>query len=170
MSGLKIAAVFLVVIVVQLSVFVDVRFAGVAPELLALAAVLAGFLAGPKRGATIAFVAGLLWDVWLPTPLGIAAMAYAMVAFVIGSVGAGLFHDSRLQIAAIASLGSAAAVMGYALLAEVVGQRGMVDLELFRVAFIAGILNAVFAGLLLPPMRWALGGADSAHTPAPTRP
>ena len=88
MTILKVGAVLLASIVVQLTVFVDVRVADVAPELLALVAVLAGLLAGPERGATVAFGAGLLWDVWLPTPLGLAAMAFATVAFVIGSIGA----------------------------------------------------------------------------------
>ena len=74
MTILKVGAVLLASIVVQLTVFVDVRVADVAPELLALVAVLAGFLAGPERGATIAFGAGLLWDIWLPTPLGLAAI------------------------------------------------------------------------------------------------
>ena len=45
MSALKIGVVFFLAILAQLSVFVDVRVAGVAPELLALVAVLAGFLA-----------------------------------------------------------------------------------------------------------------------------
>ena len=169
MNALKIGSVFLVTIVVQLTVFVDVRVAGVAPELLALVAVLAGFLAGPERGATIAFGAGLVWDVWLPTPLGLAAMAFATVAFVVGSIEAGLFHDSRLQIAGLVALGTAAATIGYALLGEVVGQRGMVDLELLRVATIAGVLNGMLAPLMLRPLRWALGRPSPYRAPAPVR-
>ena len=51
MTVLKVGAVLLASIVVQLTVFVDVRVADVAPELLALVAVLSGFLAGPERGA-----------------------------------------------------------------------------------------------------------------------
>ena len=117
-----------------------------------MVAVLAGFLAGPERGATIAFMSGLLWDVWLPTPLGLAAMAFATVAFAIGSIEAGLFNDSRMQIAALAFLGTFGAVSGYALLGEVVGQRGLVDLELLRVALIAAALNSLIAPLMVRPM------------------
>ena len=169
MTILKVGAVLLTSIVVQLTVFVDVRVADVAPELLALVAVLAGFLAGPERGATVAFVAGLLWDVWLPTPLGLAAMTFATVAFAIGSIEAGLFGDTRGQVPALAFLGTFGAVIGYALLGEVVGQRGLVDVELLRIALVAGVLNALIAPVMVRPMRWALRGPLTLRAPAPTR-
>lgn len=169
MTILKVGLVLLVSIVVQLTVFVDVRVADVAPELLALVAVLAGFLAGPERGATVAFSAGLLWDIWLPTPLGLAAMAFATVAFAIGSIEAGLFSDTRGQASALAFLGTFAAVLGYALLGEVVGQRGLFDVELLRVALIAALLNAAIAPVMVRPMRWALRGPMTIGAPAPSR-
>ncbi len=170
MSALKIGVVFFLAILAQLSVFVDVRVAGVAPELLALVAVLAGFLAGPERGATIAFGAGLVWDIWLPTPLGLAAIAFATVAFAVGSVESGLFHDSRVQISALAFVGTFATVVFYALLGEVVGQRGLVDFELLRVAAIAATLNALIAPFIARPMAWALRGPLNPRGPAPARP
>lgn len=169
MTILKVGFVLLVSIVVQLTVFVDVRIADVAPELLALVAILAGFLAGPERGATVAFAAGLLWDIWLPTPLGLAAMAFATVAFAIGSIEAGLFSDTRGQVSALAFLGTFAAVLGYALLGEVVGQRGLVDVELLRVALIAALLNAAIAPVMVRPMRWALRGPMTIGASAPSR-
>ncbi len=92
MTGLKMAAVFLVALVLQLTVFVDVRLGGAAPEMLALVAILAARVAGPDRGANIAFFAGLLWDVYLPTPLGLAAISFALCAYVIGSMESGLFR------------------------------------------------------------------------------
>ncbi|NIR35380.1 MAG: hypothetical protein GWN79_03465, partial [Actinobacteria bacterium] len=80
MSLLKLGVVAIVVLVVQLTVFVDVRLFGVAPELIALLAVLAGFLAGPERGPRVAFGLGLLWDIYLATPLGLTAFTLAVVA------------------------------------------------------------------------------------------
>ena len=156
MSALKLALVFVATIAVQLSVFVDVRVSGVAPELLALLAVLAGFLAGPERGPIVAFAAGLLWDIYLPTPLGLAAITFAIVAFSVASLEAGLYRDSPLQLALLSGLGTLAAVIGYALLGEVVGQRGLVDLRMLEIAVIAGLMNAALAPLVAPLMRWAL--------------
>ena len=97
-------------------------------------------------------------------------MAFATVAFAIGSVEAGLFHDSRMQLAGLAFVGTFAAVIGYALLGEVVGERGLVDLELLRIAAIAGVLNGAIAPLMARPMRWALRGPMSFRNPALARP
>ena len=80
-TWMRLGVVFLLALLVQLTVFVDVRIAGVAPELLALVAVTAGFFVGPERGPVIGFAAGLLWDVYLPTPLGVSAITFAVVAF-----------------------------------------------------------------------------------------
>lgn len=170
MSLVKVGAVLLVTLVLQLTVFVDVRVFGVAPEILALVAVLAGFLCGPERGATIAFAAGLLWDIWLPTPLGLAAMSYALVAFAVGTFGAGLFYESRVQIAGVVGAATGACIIGYALLGEVVGQRGLVDLRLLRIALIAGAINALLVPVVHRPLRAAFRAPEVSSGPALLRP
>ena len=157
MMPLRLGVLILIAVVVQVTVFADVRISGVAPELLVLLAVMFGYWFGPKRGPTAAFVIGLLWDIYLPTPLGLSAIVFAMVAFAVGTGGAELFRDSKLQLAAIAGIGTVGAVAGYALLGEVMGQRGLVDLEMLRVAMIAGVINALVAPLTRPLMAWAIG-------------
>jgi len=69
------------------------------------------------------------------------------------------------SLVALAALGTASAVVGYALLAEVVGERGLVDLRLLKVAAVSGLLNAVLAPLVAPLMRWALR-SDSPARPS----
>ena len=157
MIPLRLGALMLVAVVVQVTVFADVRIAGVAPELLVLLAVMFGYWFGPRHGPTAAFVIGLVWDVYLPTPLGLSAIVFAMVAFAVAAGGAELFRDSRLQLAAIAGVGTLAAITGYALLGEVMGQRGLVDLEMLRVALIAGLVNAAAAPLIRPLIAWSVG-------------
>ena len=169
MSLLKVGVVAIVVLVVQLTVFVDVHLFGVAPELMALLAVLAGFLAGPERGPRVAFGLGLLWDIYLSTPLGLAAFTFAVVAYTVGSLEEGLFHDSRVQLVSLAGLGTAGAVIGYALLGEVVGQRGLVDVHMLKVAGVAGVFNALLAPLAAPIMAWALRPELSLRPTAATR-
>ncbi len=155
-TWMRLGLVFVVALVVQLTVFVDVRIAGVAPELLALIAVIAGFFVGPERGPVIAFAAGLLWDVYLPTPLGVSAITFAVVAFAVGSLNEGLFHDTRGQLIAVAGLASAASVVGYALLGSIVGESGLIGVQMLVVAMLVGVINAVLAPLAAPLMAWAL--------------
>ena len=157
-TWMRLGVVFVVALVVQLTVFVDVRVAGVAPELLALVAITAGFFVGPERGPVIAFAAGLLWDIYLPTPLGISAITFAVVAFAVGSLNEGLFHDTRSQLVLVAGVASGSAVIGYALFGFVVGESGLIDVDLVPMALLVGLMNAVLSPLVAPLMAWAFAG------------
>lgn len=155
-TPVRLGIVFVVALVIQLTVFVDVRIFDVAPELLALVAVVAAFFVGPERGPVIAFVAGLLWDVYLPTPLGVSAVVFAVVAFVVATLNEGLFHDTRTQLVGVVAVGSAASVIGYALLGAIVGEGGLISADLIVIALVVGASNAVLAPIAAPIMAWAL--------------
>ena len=157
MTALRLIVVFLIALLLQLTVFAEVRVAGVAPELPALVAILAGLFAGARRGVMIAFWAGLMWDVYLSTPLGLAAAAFAIVAYTLGGITEDLFHDTRTQTLVMVFAGTAATVTAYAVLGEVVGQRGLIDDRLPRVVLIASTFNAVLSLVAAPAMRWAVG-------------
>jgi rod shape-determining protein MreD len=167
MTVLKIGLVFLAALVLQLTVFVDVRFGSVAPEMLALVAILSARVVGPDRGANIAFAAGLLWDVYLPTPLGLAAVSFAVCAFAIGSMESGMFHDTRFQAVLLAGIGTAAAVCIYALLGAVVGQDGLVSEDLIGIALRAAAANSILAVAADPIVRWAVSAPESAERVEP---
>ena len=160
-AALRLIIVYLFALLLQLTFFSEVRVAGVAPELPALVAILAGLFAGPRHGSMIAFWAGLMWDIYLSTPLGLAAAAFAVVAYVLGGITEDLFHDTRIQTMVMVFAGTAATVTAYALLGEVVGQRGLVDDRLPRVVLIASGLNAVLSLVAAPAMRWAVGSGPA---------
>ena len=162
-AALRVIVVYMAALLLQLTIFVEVRIVGVAPELPALVAVLAGLLAGAQGGSLIAFGAGLMWDIYLPTPLGLAAITFALVAFGLGSVTADLFHDTRIQTGLLAFVGTATSVAAYAVLGEVVGQSGLVDDDLLRIVLVSSALNAVLSLALAPAMRWAVWGGRSRH-------
>jgi len=137
-----------------------VRLSGVAPELLALLAVLVGVYAGPDRGPVYAFALGLLWDIYLPSPLGVSATAFAVVAWSVGGLEAGLYHDNRFQLILIGAGGTAACVFGYALLGEVVGVRGLIDRRLLVVAALAAVWSALLTIPVAAAVRWAVRVPD----------
>ena len=163
LTALRLVLVYLLALLLQLTFFSEVRVAGVAPELPALVAVLAGLFAGPRHGSMIAFWAGLMWDVYLSTPLGLSAAAFAVVAYALGGITEDLFHDTRIQTVVLAFAGTAAMVTAYALLGEVVGQRDLVDDRLLRVVLVASAFNAVLSLVAAPAMRWAVGSGPSRH-------
>ncbi len=154
--ALRLVPVVLGALMLQLTVLVEVRIAGVAPELLALVAVLAGLFAGAHNGSSIAFVAGLLWDLYLSTPLGLAAVSFALVAYALGLITEDLFHDTRTRTVVVALVGTAASVTVYAVLGAVMGQSGLIDDDLAKIVLLSSLMNAVIALPVAPVMRWAV--------------
>lgn len=163
--ALRVILVYMVALLLQLTIFVEVRVVGVAPELPAMVAVLAGLLAGAQGGSFIAFGAGLMWDIYLPTPLGLAAVSFALVAHGLGRITEDLFHDTRVQTGLLVFAGTAASVAAYAVLGEVVGQRGLVDDDLLKIVLVSSALNAVLSLFVAPAMRWAVWGGRSRDKP-----
>ena len=161
MTALKLIPVILVALMLQLTVLVEVRVAGVAPELPVLVAVLAGLFGGAHRGSLVAFVVGLFWDVYLSTPLGLAAVSFALVAYALGGITEDLFHDTRIQTIAVVFVGTAASVSGYALLGAVMGQRGLVDDDLLRIVLLSSVMNALISLPAAPAVRWAMARSNS---------
>ena len=158
---LRLIVVYLLALVLQLTFFSEVRVAGVAPELPALVAILAGLFAGPRHGSMVAFWAGLMWDMYLSTPLGLSAAVFAVVAYVLGGITEDLFFDTRTQTVVLVFAGTAAMVTAYAAAGEVVGQRGLVDDRLLTVVLVASGFNAVLSLVAAPAMRWALGSSPA---------
>jgi len=156
MTVLRVSAVCILALSLQLTVFIDVRIAGVAPELLAMVAILAGYFGGSRNGQAVAFGAGLLWDIYLPTHLGVSALIFAVAAHSVGSLEASLFNDSRVQRAAVVTLTTTAIVVAYALTNEILGERGLINLRLVKVAAVAGMFNGLLSLVAAPIMRWAV--------------
>lgn len=163
LTALRLSLLCLGMLLLQLTLFSDVRIAGVAPELPALVAVMSGLLAGVERGSVVAFAIGLMWDLYLPTPLGLAAVSFALVAHALGAITEDLFHDTRTQMVALVFVGSAAAVTAHALLGEVLGQQGLLSESLPRIVLVSSALNALLSLLIAPVMRWALTGRLRQH-------
>src|SRR6478735_9158841 len=80
-------ALFLIFItVLQTAVFPHLRIAGVVPELGLVAAVAMSVRYGPELGAAFGFAAGLALDLFLQTPLGLAALAFGLTAYLVGAM------------------------------------------------------------------------------------
>ena len=81
MTGrLKIVAVLLTAMTVQVTVFEEIRIDGVSVELLLLVSILAGFHGGPEKGAVVDLCAGLLHDSIIAPPMGLHALVDASPA------------------------------------------------------------------------------------------
>lgn len=143
----------------QLAVASRLELFGVQGDVMLLVAVAAGLAAGPERGATLGFVAGLCFDLLLQSPFGLSALTYALVAYLAGSL-----QDSVLRAAwwipvTTAAVASAVGVILYGVFGTVVGE-DLLSLSLLRIALVVGTLNAIAAPVVLRAVRWASSTSD----------
>lgn len=150
----------LLVLTLQSSLFDDVRFRGVHADVMLLFAIAAGIVAGAETGALVAFATGLVADLFVQTPLGLSALAFALVAFGVGALQGTLIRASRWITPVTALLGSAAGVVLFVVIGAVLGQTQLVHTDVPLIVATVAVLNAV---LSLPVVRladWALPGSD----------
>ncbi len=166
MNWFKVVAVVLGTLILQLSLFARFSYEGARPDLMLLLAVIAGLVAGPERGAMVGFAAGLAFDIVLSTPLGLSALVYTLVGYGVGLVGATVVRSSWWISPAVAAVGSAAGVLLYALVGEVLGQATLSGPSLTAIVVVVSAVNAVLAAPAVRVLRWACT-AESGHRRQP---
>lgn len=141
---------------VQTTFFADVKFSGVAVQLMLGLAVSAGVVGGSENGALSGFILGVMFDLVLSSPLGLLALVYGMAGWVAGTVYSRIRTNPWwLNIGAV-GLMSALATFVQPILANWVGVEGWISLDLFEIALVVSIGNMVLGFATLPLMRWAL--------------
>lgn len=157
-SYVRCAIALVAVLVVQVELFSELRVLGVMPELLLGVAIAAAWVGGPDRGAVIGFIAGLLYDLYLPTPLALTSLAYVLVAYSVGLVSAGVAQSGEASLRRLVSV--AAIPIGVTLfivLGELLGE------DLYGDGYVKLVtVTTMYTMALMGPihllMQWALGG------------
>jgi rod shape-determining protein MreD len=142
-------------LVLQLGLVDDLRIFSVHPELLLAVGIGTAVAWGPERGAVVSFTAGLLADLFLSGRFGITGLAWGGAGFGIGLLADGIVRRGRIIDAALMALGSAAAVMVYAVVGALFGEHTLGDDHLLRIVGIVAVTAAVLSPLVVPLCRWA---------------
>lgn len=149
MSAARFFAVLVVVVVLQTELFSELRILGVMPELLLGLTIACAWSAGADRGALAGFVTGLVYDVFLSTPLALTALAYTLVGYVVGVVAESAALAPERGLRRLVSIsGIAAGTVTFAFLGELLAGSELVGGHLVRVAVVAPLLTAPFMPLL----------------------
>ena len=130
---IRLALLLILITVLQTAVFPHLRIAGVVPELGLVAAVAIAVRYGPELGAAFGFAAGLALDLFLQTPLGLAALAFGLTAYLVGAMQNTLARPAVWMRPAIAAGAGVVAGLLFVGLGALVGQD-----QLFVRAFAAG--------------------------------
>lgn len=160
-TAAKVSALLFVGIIAQTTFGDGLRVDGVAPDLMMLLAVSAGFSGGPDRGAVVGFAAGAVSDLFLQsTPFGLTALAACLIGFAIGWGRANMLTTKFLLGPFVAAAGTAAGVAIFVAIGYIVGQQQLVvggERRLVEVAFIEAVYSAIFSFPAIALMSWALG-------------
>ena len=149
----RVTALLVLTVVVQVVLFPHARLAGRVPDLGLVLAVAVAFDHGPEEGAIVGFVAGLGFDLFLSTPLGLTALAYALTAYAVGVLQGGMLRAPKWftpVIGLLAGLAGGLLFVGIGLLAGVGGVHG-------NRAFATVVLAAIYDALLAPFMFLLVG-------------
>lgn len=154
----RLPLVLLLTLILHTTLLPEVRLFGVMPDVMLLLAIAAGLEAGPAYGALIGFVSGMLSDLLLPTPLGLSALVFTVVGYVVGVTKGGLLRSTWWFPVGVALVASAAGPVLFALAGTVIGEKGLVNSHLVVIAVVVAVTNAVLALPMLRMARWALAG------------
>jgi rod shape-determining protein MreD len=147
-SPQRLAVVVVATLVIQVSFLSRFSYEGARPDAMVLLAILAGFSMGPERGALVGFVSGLAFDLVLSTPMGLSALVYTVVA------SGGVVRTSRLLPSLVAAVGSAAAMVLYAVVGVVIGEPTLDGPPLTAIVVYVAAINAALAPLANRALAW----------------
>lgn len=105
MRFLKLLIVMLPCIFLQASFFDLLTIAGVRPDALLSVAVFNALVEGPRYAVFTAFLSGFLLDLYDPHYLGINALAYSVVAWLLGYARGSVYREQALMTALLVALG-----------------------------------------------------------------
>jgi rod shape-determining protein MreD len=165
----RLAALIVVIVVVQVAVFPHLRLFGVVPDLGLIVALAVGYQEGPEAGALVGFAAGLGFDLFLETPLGLDALTYAIVGYGIGVLEVGLFRSPRWLPSFLGAVGGLAGGLLFIGLAVLVGVDAVKGTQGVVTVSLAALYDALLAPFVFFLVRRVIGRRDRVRDAWSTR-
>ena len=153
--------VVLSALLLQTTVFADIRLFGARPELMFLLTIAFGILEGPASGAVAGFASGMSQDFLLNQPKGITALTLVLVGYAIGMLRQYIVSPSPLLPVFLVAGGTFGGVVFYGVVSFLLGQLDTSWWYLLRTAGLSAVYNAILTPLLFPILRRAAEGSRS---------
>jgi rod shape-determining protein MreD len=158
---LLLAAVIVTALLLQTTVFADVRLLGAKPELMYLLTIVFAFLEGPSSGAVTGFAGGMAQDFLLDEPKGITALTLTLLGYGVGLLRQYVVSPSPVFPVVLVAGGTFVGVLFNGVVKFLLGQFDVTVLYLLRVAALSAVYNAILTPLLFPILRRAAEGSRS---------
>jgi rod shape-determining protein MreD len=158
---LLLTAVIVTALLLQTTVFADVRLLGAKPELMYLLTIVFAFLEGPASGAVTGFAGGMAQDFLLDEPKGITALTLTLLGYGVGLLRQYVVSPSPVFPVVLVAGGTFVGVLFNGVVKFLLGQFDVTVLYLLRVAALSAAYNAILTPLLFPILRRAAEGSRS---------
>jgi rod shape-determining protein MreD len=156
---LAIAAIVITAVLLQSTVFSQLRLLGVRPELLFLVTIAIALLEGPNEGAVVGFMSGLTQDMFLDQPKGITALTLTLLGYGVGMAKQYIVSPSPLLPTIVVAIGTALGMAFYEIVSFLLGSFDLPVTEAVRIALLTAAYNAVLTPILYPLLRRIVEGS-----------
>lgn len=157
----RMALLVVTVLLVQLTLLTHVRVFGVMPDAMLLLAIAAGLTGGPVVGSVVGFCSGMAIDLFLQSPMGLSALVFSIVGYVVGMAEASILRTAWWISLVTVFVASAAAEILFAMVGAVLGERQMVSSRLVVIVIVVAVTNAVLAIVVIRLVQWAMAQLPS---------
>ena len=147
------AAIVVTALLLQSTVFAQIKLGGAKPELMYLVTAVLAMLEGPKSGTIGGFTAGMAQDFLLNDPKGITALTLTLLGYVVGTVRQYITTTSPALPTILVGGATVVGVIFYGFVSFLLGRLPGGVLFLLRVALLTAIYNALLTPLLFPLIR-----------------
>jgi len=156
---LALSAVIVTALLLQSTVFAQVKLLGVRPELMYVVTILMAIIEGPSEGAIVGFAGGMAQDFLLDQPKGITALTLTLLGYAIGLARQYIVSPSPLLPAILVAVGTFAGVVFYEIVSFLLGQLDDPLMFSLRVALLTALYNAILTPLVYPVLRRIFEGS-----------
>jgi rod shape-determining protein MreD len=142
---LRLAAIGLVTVIVQIAAVSQISIFGVSADLAPLVVMSVGLLAGSIPGALMGFGMGLLVDSALVETLGVSSLIYILIGYSAGRLRELRDPAHALTPVAAGALATAAAALGFSVIQFLLGVDAPVSWLLVRDILVTIAVNTIIA-------------------------
>jgi rod shape-determining protein MreD len=140
----------LTTVVVQVALMPHLMLFGVVPDLGLVLAIAVAYYDDAEAAAIVGFATGLGFDLFLQTPVGASALAYAVTGYLTGIVQAGLIRSGRGLPLVLGGLGGLIGGLMFVGIAILAGTDALIASTTLSVVARAALFDAIVATIVFP--------------------
>jgi len=150
---LSIAATIVTALLLQSTVFAQMKLFGVRPELVYLVTILIAILEGPGEGMVVGFAGGLAQDFLLNQPKGLTALTLTLLGYGVGLLRQYIVSPSPLLPTLLVAVSTAAGVVFYEVVGFLLGQGDQRLTFCLKGPVLTEVYGAVLTPIVYPILR-----------------